>query len=133
MLPTITNTLSWLDALIVPLYIALLYAMHELLHILPLAVAGVDYSVELNPRDEPLWYGLLFGQAVGVQMKTTPRMIQVSALMPLTLSVPAIGYWGYLLSQPTVTASSLLYTALWIIVFLPSVIDLKEVADARTA
>jgi len=102
------------------------YLVHELCHIIPLALARVEYEVTLAPGETPLWHNLTIGRAVQIEFDGPPWLVLSSVLAPGVLTFPGWYLWAELLSSDVISLSSALLVATWIIVFLPSLADWAE-------
>lgn len=109
------------------------YLLHELMHIIPLELAGVDYSVEFAPGDAPTWYNLTFGRAFEFETTAHPLIALMSLLAPGILTLPGWYLWAQILQADVVSLSSATFVATWIIVFLPSLADWAEAHAAFRA
>lgn len=103
------------------------YMVHELLHVIPLQLAGVDYEVEFNPGDSSVLWNLTFGRAFEFRMQTSPILGIISLLFPLLLALPALVAWFDILrvwaSGGVVSLFWAVFVASWFMVFLPSLSD----------
>lgn len=124
--PTIINDLSPLTVGASVIVLIGGYLTHELLHVIPLAIAGADYEVEFAPGDEPLWWNLTVGRAFEFETETHPAVGLISVLAPGVLTIPGLVLWARFLHSDYVSASLVLVVATWIIVFLPSLADWIE-------
>jgi len=138
-IPTFAGDISLLEAgMTAGIFIAG-YAIHELLHILPLHLAGDDYTVEILPDAygaDSLWLRELFvGTVVGVSMvsRIPSWRVILSALAPaVMLPFPLTGI-AIALAYPTVDIGTALVLFSWFAVSLPSLADWQVVIQELAA
>jgi len=132
MVPTIEGAVAPWHLLVVLTIIVAGYPTHELMHMIPLAVFGVNYTVEISPSDRPLWIDLTTGRAVYIESNGPPLVEILSALAPAFLMLPGWYFWMQILFADRVGLSTVLLVGAWIVIFLPSPIDWLEVKRQLT-
>jgi len=126
MLPTIQNDLSLWCAVLLPGLFVFGYLTHELLHVIPLEATGTWYVVDFAPSDKSMLWDCTFGRAFEFQTDANPRLAIVSLLAPGVLTIPGWIAWAWLLQSSVVSLTAVLFVAMWIVVFLPSMADWVE-------
>lgn len=107
------------------------YAIHETLHAAALELLGVDYSVDILPREEgQSWLTALFvGRIVEMELHDQPsrRVVAIVALAPLIQAIVPLTAWAYALTFPVLDIGTGLVLGLWAAASLPSPADIAAI------
>jgi hypothetical protein len=125
MFPTITTDVSAVAVVVAVVIFVSGYPLHELLHAVPLTLAGVGVDVKLLPGESHPLYGLTVGRTVRIEPteEVGLAVALASLLAPGVLAVLALPVLAYALLFPVVRLDTLLVIGAWFVVFLPSALD----------
>lgn len=104
------------------------YLLHEFMHILPLRAVGVPYRVEFAPGDSSTLYSVFIGRMFVIEPiePIGPWLALAYNLAPGVLTLPGWWLWAEMLQASVISLSSALLVGVWIVIFMPSLVDLRE-------
>jgi len=102
------------------------YLVHELLHMVPLWLAGAEYEMRVGTPEDGVLKGL-FLRGVRIQSDTDGALTAVSAAAPLVAFIPALLVYVAVLLNPNATFGAIMVTGAFLVASAPSIVDIQAI------